>query len=169
MKTMLFFAALAAATGTQIAHAQSNSCPAARQVVDIRGTTDPVKMTEDRDLLKESLAKDNTIVRLGPDVDLDFKFNSGTFFPLFFGRCVTLTSVVSFEDAMPTSTDATGRAASPVTVPPTPEARTPHSRGPVLRFGQHRDGAVDFFNIDCPPNTPASDNVRISGFSALRP
>src|ERR1700680_806129 len=135
MKAPFLFAAIAVAMVVEVAHAQSNSCPAARQVVDIRGTTDPAIRRSQRDLIKRSLAQDNTIVRLGPDVDLDFSDLPASFFPIFFGRCVTLTSVASFDDVVVASPDIAARPASPVWGPSPGEARTPHSPGPVLRYG----------------------------------
>jgi hypothetical protein len=121
------------------------TCSADRKVVEIRGTTDPEIRRSQRDLLKSSLAKDNIIVRLGPDVHLDFSDLPASFFPIFVGTCVTLTSVASFDGPQPG------------------EARTPHSPGPLLRFGPHRDGAEVFFEINM------SDGTRISGFRLWGP
>jgi hypothetical protein len=169
MKAPFLLAAIAVAMVVEVAHAQSNSCPAARQVVDIRGTTDPAIRRSQRDLIKRSLAQDNTIVRLGPDVDLDFSDLPASFFPIFFGRCVTLTSVASFDDVVVASPDISARPASPVWGPSPGEARTPHSPGPVLRYGKHRDGASDFLSINCIPDGPANDGDRISGFRLYGP
>jgi hypothetical protein len=110
------------------------TCSADRQVVDIPGTTDPEIRRSQRDLLKSSLAKENIIVRLGPDVHLDFSDLPASFFPIFVGTCDTLTSVAAFD----------GRQSG--------EARTPHSPGPLLRFGPHRDGAEVFFEINLSEN-----------------
>jgi hypothetical protein len=96
-------------------------------------------------LLKSSLAKDNVIVRLGPDVNLDFSDLPASFFPLFVGTCVTLTSVASFDGGS------------------TAEARSPHFPGPLLTFGPHRNGANVFIEIN------RSDDTRISGFRLFGP
>jgi hypothetical protein len=168
MKALFLFAAIAVAMSVEVAYAQSNSCPAARQVIDIRGTTDPATMRTHRDLLKNALAQDNTIVRLGPDVELDFSDLPASFFPIQFGRCVTLTSVASFEDVVVASPDAAGRPTSPVVPPLVGEARTPHSRGPVLRYGKHRDGGPDFLLIRC-FDAGASADDRLSGFRLYGP
>jgi hypothetical protein len=44
MKSRFLFAAVSMAVSFTSAHAQSDSCPAARQVVDIRSTTHPAIM-----------------------------------------------------------------------------------------------------------------------------
>jgi hypothetical protein len=150
----------------EAANEQSTACPAARQVVDIRGAGDL------RNLIKTSVASANTLVRLGPDLDLDFSDKPATFFPISFGRCTTLTSVTSFEDATSASSpDAAGRPAVGVVPPLAGEARTPHSEGPVLRYGKSRDGAPtsDFLSINCDPFAIPNDGVRISGFRLYGP
>lgn len=143
---------------------QSTGCPVARRIVDIRGAGDL------RALIKMSVASPNTVVRLGPDLDLDFSDLPASFFPISFGRCTTLTSVSSFEDAEVASSPAARRSASAI-VPPVGEARTPHSKGPVLRYGKSRGGApkVDFLSINCAPLETPSDGVRISGFRIYGP
>ena len=63
-------------------------------VVDIRsntGSPDP------RLVLMKAVGRDNTTVRLGPEVDLDFSSLPSCLFPINFGRKVTLTSVASFQ------------------------------------------------------------------------
>jgi hypothetical protein len=118
---------------------------------DWEGLFDPLP----RARLKEALAKDNTTVRLGPDVDLNFSNVPPDGNPLLsFGRCVTLTSVSAF----------TGGGAAGVT-----EARTPRSLGPVLRYGKHRDGAETFLEVRCYPDGAANDGARISGFRLFGP
>jgi hypothetical protein len=84
-------------------------------------------------------------VRLGPDVDLTFdepsddrsaKEKRKQYLELKFGRCVTLTSVNGFEP----------EAATQV------EARTPHTLGPILRYGRpqrDRGDAKTFLKLDC--------------------
>ncbi|MGH6834675.1 MAG: hypothetical protein ACREC9_03810 [Methylocella sp.] len=168
MNALFLIVAIAVAMAVEAAHAQPTSCSAIRQVVDIRGTTDPVIRRSQRELLKSSLAQDNTFVRLGPDVDLDFSDLPASWFPIYFGRCVTLTSVASFDVVI--ASPGTGmRPAAPPWGPPTGEARTPHSLGPVLRYGKHRDGATDFLSIDCIPGGAANDGDRISGFRLYGP
>jgi hypothetical protein len=51
-----------------------------------------------------------------------------------------------------------------------PSARTPSSLGPLLRFGPHRSDAEKvFLSIDCIPDVPPNDHVRISGFRLYGP
>jgi hypothetical protein len=132
-----------------------------------------------RHRLNQALARCNTTVRLGPDIDLDFSDElvtelaseevctragfkwDGTgpgqcyrsFRPLLFGAaCVTLTSVSAFKGL---------------------EARTPRTPGPVLHYGpadRRPDGKATFLQIQCPPEkNPASDRIRISGFRLFGP
>ena len=66
-------------------------------VVDIK---ESAKATENRvpfDTLKDALARPNTTVRIGPDVELDFNGLESSYFPLKMMRCVTLMSVAAFE------------------------------------------------------------------------
>jgi hypothetical protein len=128
---------------------ESNVCSGASCRVDIeRG--DPAE----RQRLKIALARAGTTVRLGPGVTLDFTALPACFFPIRIGRNVTLTSVASFP--------ANGVAGGPQFV--IPEARSPRSLGPLLKYGPHRDGADTFLQINCLPGEAASDHVRISGF-----
>jgi hypothetical protein len=164
MKAVLLFAAVAAAMVVETAHAQPNPCPdfQDRRIVDIPGSTDPAIMREQRKRLLWALRRDNTIVRLGPNAYFDFSdlpdasdpkeenYESSYYFPIRFGRCVTLTSVASF-DVHP------WRA---------PQARTPRSLGPMLRYGKHRgdnDTAGYFLKVDCDDADPIG-GVGISGF-----
>jgi hypothetical protein len=101
-------------------------------------------------------------------VDLDFSDLPASFFPMFFGRCVTLTSVAAFDDVV-VATQAAQLAPPPVWGHATAEARSPHSTGPVLRYGKHRDGASDFLAIDCIADGPANDGDRVSGFRLYGP
>jgi hypothetical protein len=48
-------------------------------------------------------------------------------------------------------------------------ARTPHSLGPVLRFGKHRDGVKNFLEINCVADVAANDGDSISGFRLFGP
>ena len=139
-------------------------CPAEREVIDIpphpecalecasEGDFDGDGIVDLQECLKCAVAKDNVIVRLAPDLDLDFSLKPAEFFPIRFGRCVTLTSVASFD-----------------TAPQISEARTPKSRGPVLRYGKHRDGAETFLEVRSYPDGAADDHVRISGFRLFGP
>src|ERR1700730_1517913 len=81
----------------ETAVAQSGTCPATCDVIDIHGTADKTKQIAQRQLIKDCLATPNKTVRLGPDVDLDFKDVSGGFFPITFGRHSSLVSVADFE------------------------------------------------------------------------
>ena len=64
--------------------------------MDIFGSVDVGVQKEQREILKKYLALDSTLVRLGPDVDLDFSDLESDWFPIRFGRCVVLTSVETF-------------------------------------------------------------------------
>jgi hypothetical protein len=115
-------------------------------VVDIKESS-----FANRDVLTRAVARCNTTVRLGPNVELDFFPFVAPWTPIKFGRCVTLTSVDSFD-------------------PVTSQARTPRSRGPVLAYGKHREANATFFEVSCDINDPLpSDHVRISGFRLLGP
>ena len=123
------------------------SCPTNGEIVDIRGSAD-------RDLLIAKVGQDGATIRLGPDVDLDFSDLPAETFPINFGRCVTLTSVAGF-----------------VGWDDPPEARSPRSLGPVLRYGPHRkpDSAEAFFEIRCFAGAKVNDGARISGFRLYGP
>ncbi|MEA2793658.1 MAG: hypothetical protein QOI87_1038 [Bradyrhizobium sp.] len=158
---------------------RTTSCPAERQTVDIKASADPNVRRQQRDQLKDALAKDGTTVRLGPDVDLDFSDLPASYFPLFFGRCVTLTSVSEFRDIVvaPSVNDAGSQyQASTIerihpgdTIFAVTEARSPRSPGPVLRYGKHRDGAATFLEIHCYADGAVNDGARISGFRLIGP
>jgi hypothetical protein len=152
-------------------------------------------------LLREKLQQDNTTIQLGPNVILDFTNVTDKYLdidlppderllPLKFGRCVTLTGVSGFADQpLPNTGNSSGSSTtlSPeVMVPqfaiPTlanspiygggyGSGRTPHSLGPLLKFGPHRsaDERV-FLEIACHVGDQLpSDNVRISGFRLYGP
>jgi hypothetical protein len=169
------------------------TCPAPTKVVDIKASADPNIRRQQRQILKDALERDDTTVRLGPDVDLDFSDLPGDFFPISLHRCVTLTSVSAFNEvvALPRTaaplpmaaapsddTTVVGRRAATVTgigrlglggLLGASEARTPHSPGPVLRYGKHRDSAQTFLEIRCFPDQAANDGARISGFRLYGP
>jgi len=159
MKAVLFFSAVAVAVVAGTAHAQPDPNPRClfleRPVVDIRGTAD-------LDNLMTALSQEGTIVRLGPDVDLDFSHLGDSAFPIQLGRCVILTSVASF-DVRP-ERDPAGHILG---FPSAAEARTPHSRGPALRHGPHRAEKPNFLTISCEGDPIAG--VRISGFRLYGP
>lgn len=165
----------------EVARARVVSCPAAREVVEIRGSTDPNVQRRQKEDIKAALLREGTTVRLGPDVDLDFSDMPTDFLPLSFGRCVTLTSVSGFVDAVksPAASETinkrnAGQVAalgSPTTVPLviTAEARTPRFPGPVLRYGKIRSESRVFIDIRCNPGEAANDGARISGFRLFGP
>ncbi|MGZ6059887.1 MAG: right-handed parallel beta-helix repeat-containing protein [Myxococcaceae bacterium] len=132
--------------------------------MDIAASADPSVRASQRELLKTSLQTDDTVVRLGPGVDLDFSDLPGSWFPITFGRCVTLTSVDSFGDSQPT------RAGGGVSTPPGP-GRTPQTLGPVLRYGKPKpDGSDIFLDIACEPfGDHDGDGARISGIRLFGP
>ena len=116
-------------------------CPETHEVVHITASDDPYRLVE-------VIGKDGITVRLERDVELDFSTLPARFFPLQFGRCVTLTSVG----------DSGGAS----------EARTPRSPGPVLKLGRHRPGVETFLEIRCYDEGRAlNDGARISGFRLI--
>jgi Right handed beta helix region len=153
------------------------ACPAQHPVVNISGSS-----PQQRQILADALKVDGTTVRLGPDVDLDF---TDFPLPLSFGRCVTLTSIRSFIPPPPEAAGTISRGnASRVPAPGhrrgpvsgfsgepaviiSLQARTPRSLGPVLRYGNHRQGA--FLEIGCPADGANGDGARISGFRLYGP
>ena len=179
-------------------HARTNhiSCPEPRPITYIPATADAATRARLRDTLKAALARANTIVLLGDGVDLDFTGLDSTFFPMDIAECVILTSrgaggrgfrggrgVVTGDRA-----DANGRrdrrgVAASVTLstalpaavlPDGPEARTPSTPGPVLRFGPSRAGVTTFFSLRTFPDEDGrrgarADHVRISGFRIFGP
>lgn len=108
MFTRLVFGLLVAFAGVT---ARASTCPipgpelpacnnAAGCFTDIKqsgGNADP--MLDPRLVLMRAVGAENMTVRLGPDVDLDFSGMADCLFPIYIGRNVTLTSVVSFEAA----------------------------------------------------------------------
>jgi hypothetical protein len=166
-------------------------CPANREVVDIKASTDPFTRRKQMETLKAKLAIDGTIVRLGPDVDLDFSERlpgvadlPADFLPISFGQCVTLTSVSAFTGAGRTRLAAGGIMRDTVGQIPAPgheapgagagstEARSPRTRGPVLRYGKHRVTGTSgtFLEIRCSDdNKLPHDGARISGIRLYGP
>ncbi len=133
-----------------------------------------------RRLLIKSVAIPNTTILLGPNVVLDFSDASDDDIPLDFGPCVTLTSTTTFRSdtnaprARSARTEGPDRAAARTSVGTTvlgeQPARTPHSLGPLLKFGRHRsDEEKVFLSIACPATFQPNDNVRISGFRLYGP
>jgi hypothetical protein len=154
-------------------------CPRERPVFKIKATNDPNERRAQRDAIKKAVGTPGAIVRLGPDVDLDFSDLPADFFPIMFSVCVTLTSVERFDDIVPPAPDPQLRLPPGGSIEPTdpPPARTPHSLGPVLRYGKHRDGAETFFEIRCFVDAAPGgggpvgegDGARISGFRLIGP
>jgi hypothetical protein len=144
-----------------------------------------------RRLVIESVSIPNTTILLGPNVVLDFTDAKDDEIPLSFGPCVTLTSASTFRpDTNGLGTIATVTPANSLaTAAPLPQlkaiaqpnlgsiiggtqqpARTPHSLGPLLKFGPHRsDQEKVFLSIECPATFQPNDNVRISGFRLYGP
>jgi hypothetical protein len=163
------------------ATAQTTSCPAVRTVVDIRASNDPLIRRRQMIVLRYYVDRENTTVRLGPGVDLNFSEFPDDFFPIYFGRCVTLTSVAHMDGTEPWSvssispTAQVGRLADEAALrfvdgsPPPGEGRTSRSLGPVLRFGPHRPRARVFLAVKCYVNGRINDGVRISGFQLYGP
>lgn len=138
-------------------------------------------------LIKE-IQVPNTTILLGPDVILDFSdVNTDAVALLWPGPCVTLTSVRTFrpniltQSALISSTKESGSAiapaasvaatneTNPITGVTQQSARTPHSLGPLLKFGRHRGADKYFILIDCPADSTPADYVRISGFRLYGP
>lgn len=164
------------------------NCPPTGQFYDVK-----TNINTEAELLtfKNKLREPGMTVRLGPDVVVDFstvKVDSTSptkdFFPIYFGRCVTLTSVSKFPDE-PQSTGNSENAPGhlPDTVateetlnnsgPTVTEARTTHSRGPILKFGKHRSEPLSFLGIRCNSQPGEgrldADYARISGFRLIGP
>lgn len=118
--------------------------------------------------LAAELQKPNTTVLLGPNVILDFS-DARSLLPLQFATCVTLTSIESFPPEPVIEQPGVTKSRPSITGTPTTgvgPARTPHSLGPLLKFGSHSEAeAVAFLFVRCPENEqPTNDHVRISGF-----
>lgn len=145
-------------------------------VVTIRnGDPDPQQK------LKDAVARDFVTVLLAPDLVLDFSGMEKEWFPISFGRCVTLTSVETLrpQDLLPTA--AVGIVLGDhVPLPPRHQARSPRSLGPVLSYGPSRVSSPGiivgdrpdtqvFLQVVCSPGGAMNDHVRISGFRLLGP
>lgn len=161
------------ARATPSGPATARSCPAEPRphVFEIR-EADPQVDRAWHDLqlqnLVAELQKPNTTVLLGPNVVLDFS-DALDLLPLEFATCVTLTSVESFPPEPVFEQPGTAAPASVVGVPLSERAgpaRTPHSVGPLLKFGSHSEDEKDvFLLVACPEEErPTDDHVRISGF-----
>ena len=166
--------------------AQSGSCPVDCAVIDIPGTTDKATQAAQRQLIKDCLAAPNKTIRLGPDVDLDFTDFPQESLPITFGSHSSLISVAVLEPVVVGTPIATASAATSVartasvvscpTLDNSPgSARTAHSRGPVIRYGdvdptKYSDlpGTHSLLNISCIPGFD-SEGSRISGFQLIGP
>jgi hypothetical protein len=97
MKAMLLFAAVAITMVVETAQAQPT--PAClfveRQVIDIRGAPDLDDLL--KQLVRDQTILHDTIVRLGPDVDIDVSHFDDSELPIKLGHCVIFTSVASFD------------------------------------------------------------------------
>lgn len=172
----------------------------APRIVEIREADPAIDLQHHnlmRDLLVKEIAVPNTSVVLGPNVVLDFSTAPDTDLPLSFGRCTTLTSASSFPPGKPGGPVTVGPPRAAIArqigpgdiidfgdlgaerdhpVLPVEQARTPHSLGPVLKFGKSRSKHEKvFLDITCtqpdPENRaqPVNDGVRISGFRLFGP
>ena len=175
--------------GTQ-GFAPSTGCSATPTIIDIKPDN-----PNPRQDLKDAVARDNVIVRLSPDLDLDFSGLPAEFFPIGFGRCVTLMSVSALEPSATSTSRGGGRRSTnrrntprgiagevgsldgfEVVLPTrVASARTPKSPGPVLRFGTDHpaqpgeDPVATFLEVRCFPDGLKADGVRISGFRLYGP
>jgi hypothetical protein len=143
---------------------------------------------------KDALRRPNTTVRLASNVDLNFSGLPRNFFPIRFGRCVTLTSVKFFEfdpvvalaKPLPAATTSqTSLADRPaplmhglagLVTPAGGPGRTPGTPGPALRFGavhpveEGQDPPNRFLEIRCDfDSEDLSDGVRITGVRIFGP
>ncbi len=149
-----------------------------------------------RRCLANAVSRPNTTVLLGSTVLMDFAdADPEREIPLNFGRCVTLASTPTFpvapeaphlscvdilsseerEELCPgTELDP---SPPPAPQPPLsvhtiefPSARTPQSRGPLLKYGPQREDDKIFLKVKCVAGQPEpSDHVRISGFRIRGP
>ena len=155
-------------------------CPAepAPRVIEIREANpdvNPRHHDDERGKLFRELQVANRTILLGPDVVLDFS-RAPNLVPLVFGPCVTLTSVAAFPPDPTIASPRRGRPAArrprfggvPAAAGP---ARTPHSLGPLLKFGSHPEATeAAFLLVACEPDRqPTNDHVRISGFRLQGP
>ena len=153
------------------------------QVVEIRQANPSVNRAlhnEQRAKLFRELQIANRTVLVGPDVFLDFS-DAPDQLPLIFGPCVTLTSVAAFrpEPVVSPLTRRAGARGVPIAArgaivgdvfTPSGPARTPHSLGPLLKFGSHSEKTeAAFLLVGCEPHTQPNDHVRISGFRLQGP
>ncbi len=191
LKPLVLMSALAI---VQAARAQPAVCPTVRPVIDIPGGANDQERRIWRDQFVYVVTHDpNVAVRLGPDVDFDFTDYDKSKFPIAIQRCVTISSVARLDPApLPTALrpavqpSRTGLPAPEIAFPArplpahpiafgggpiglglrvVPSARTPHSPGPVLRFGKHPDitDETAFLEASCGADGD-HDGVRVSGF-----
>lgn len=146
--------------------ARETICPGHDRVVDFRANNDPAIRRQQAFILKREVDRANTMVRLGPGVDLDFSDFPDESLPIEFGRCVTLTSIAQLSGTAPVSITTYSTEAGP---PPAGEGRSANSEGPVLRFRRHRPNSNVFLAITCDPLKSRNDGVRISGFRLYGP
>jgi len=195
MKLSATLTVLCLAIRSPAALSQSAQCPAEHQIVYIRkGVNDnPAAVIA-------AVTTPNTMVLLAPDVDIDF---SGVMSPvgansplIVLSRCVTLasyepeTNTVLEKHSAGAPAPTPGASSSPKTtaarsglstaltsvgIQPMPgSGRTPHSIGPVLRYGPlgARDNTSAFIEARCSgdQSDPSSgDGARILGFRVFGP
>lgn len=152
-------------------------CPdTEHRVVEIR-TADPEADEQHHNAMRDRLVKEinvaNTTILLGPDVVLDFTKASKDDIPLRVGPCVTLMSTTVFppDTATPAAAATATATATGAIGPFQPQsARTPSSRGPLLKFGPHKDDDHDVsIHVACRAGDQPADHVRISGFRLYGP
>src|SRR5215203_2584213 len=77
--------------------ADPSQCGGGPCVVDFKRSASAEVNPDDLQRFIDSARRENTTVRLGPNVELDFSKVAADHFPIEFGRCVTLMSVTAFE------------------------------------------------------------------------
>jgi hypothetical protein len=181
-----------------------NSCPAKPLtddaqcgplgcVVDFKESAGPDFNQSVRTRFKVAAGQENTLIRLGPEVDIDFAGLLDGFFPIAIGRCTTITSVASFDAPAASFRAPRGALQEPALAPArfnpavrgdappigdldnleaqapaggVPQARSAHSPGPALRF-EGKKGS--FLQIRCFQDGAQNDGVTISGFRIFGP
>ena len=171
MRSSTFLALPFLATSCHSAFSQTTQCPSNPQITYIeKGVNDNPAF------LIAAVSKSNVMVLLAPDVDIDFSqviSPIGAEEPLIeLGRCVTLASY------QPTIIPPLAAPIPPVggegQQPVPGSGRTPHSLGPVLRYGTNpkRSTAAAFIEANCsgdPSASNSADGTRILGFRVFGP
>ena len=141
-------------------------CPPLEHIVDVPTANPHVDKTAHdsaRAKLVAALGVQNSWIRLGPDVEIDFSDVPDDQLPLQVARCVALSSVTQFTseaEALKFHATAAGDSFSLADT----SARTAHSAGPLLRLGKHPENPVKaLLHIWCPADNPPNDHVRVAG------